>query len=1158
MSRLRVGLVTVLIAAGFCAASAPVVAAPASSLWIGTPATLTPLHSYVAGSEASGSVPCEQNRTVEIPWNLGTRTVTGCLAAYRGVTQIGDLINNATVLSSASFVKLFQNGSLMGFYCAGVVYGCYVKEMQVDYYDYGVVSGLNVGLRLHASPVGPYLADAFGPIGVDSFSMAGDPNSSTFVAVAPSRSSVVVWSARQATPPTVVGGTPSPNIGISLTTAVAISGRYAAFSTGNYGTLNVADLGYCGTPNSNAQVLTSGCTSRTLAQITGTPAHNPQGVYFIRFAGDAVINFVASRTLLNSDTTNRTWFSLASTGAVADRYVALGDSFSAGEGAADGANPYEPGTDHRIGIWPQLQAVNLCHRTANAYPALLAPTATSDSVTPQSFANVACSGATVENVFHGQYNEGPQLDALHTADHVARVVTLGIGGNDIEFADIVASCVTPFTLHVNCYQSPSDRTRLARTIQQAWGPLVATYAEVRRSAPKAEIYVVGYPLMVQEQSECVSGATLGDPERKLANQVVNYLNDVIASASRFAGVKYVDVSHALDGHRFCQRHPWVNGLRAGDDIPSSNIPLVANESFHPTREGQSAIAATVLDKEPQLGHKTDLIPCTVVGASINPCPDKSESPPVLPSDWASDPAAGNVRAARASYSGPVGFVHLDALQPGTSATATIYSTPVALGSVTVGADGIATFQVPANIDPGPHVVAFSGTNLDGSPVRAFLPYVAPGPDGDLDADGISDAQDPCPVTPAAGPPVDIDADGRDDACDLRLDDGPAGDFDDDALTNAEEAQRHTDPLLADTDDDGLADGVEVLAGTDPLDRDSPGVGGKSSSTALASSSNPSIVGQRVTFTATVSRGVGSTTTPTGSVTFSDGDATLGTAQLVNGTADFGTSGLIAGTHAVTAAYQGNLEYAASTSTAVRQVVSVGQDATVTVTGAVQPHKASSKLRLKIQNRSVAPLRLESKDVTVTATVNGVQVDPDQIVLPLLDASLKKNASVNLQVSWHHGTQLRIGDDVIVTGCSVNLGDPAPANNCSSVSTHVTDVDLSTTTSIVAATARKGATKTKFRIGVVNRASQKAMPFRTDNVVVAATLNGNPMPGGPIRAPKAAPGAVNVGRTKFFAFSSGDHGRLAVGDLIEVTSCVVGIPANDAVNPCSTSRRVVVP
>jgi hypothetical protein len=90
------------------------------------------------------------------------------------------------------------------------------------------------------------------------------------------------------------------------------------------------------------------------------------------------------------------------------------------------------------------------------------------------------------------------------------------------------------------------------------------------------------------------------------------------------------------------------------------------------------------------------------------------------------------------------------------------------------------------------------------------------------------------------------------------------------------------------------------------------------STALSSSPNPSTFGQSVTFTATVTSGVG---TPTGSVTFRDGTTGLGSGTLnASGQATFNTSALSVGNHSITAVYDGDTNYVASTSATLTQTV----------------------------------------------------------------------------------------------------------------------------------------------------------------------------------------------------------------------------------------------
>jgi hypothetical protein len=124
-------------------------------------------------------------------------------------------------------------------------------------------------------------------------------------------------------------------------------------------------------------------------------------------------------------------------------------------------------------------------------------------------------------------------------------------------------------------------------------------------------------------------------------------------------------------------------------------------------------------------------------------------------------------------------------------------------------------------------------------------------------------------------------------------------------------------------------------------------------TTVTSSANPSSFGQSVTFSATVTSISGGT--PTGTVAFKNGTATLGTQNLAGGAASLATSALTVGTHSVTVVYNGDTGHAASTSAAVSQVV----NKTTTSTA------LSSSLNPSTVGESV------TFSATVTATTSGV-------------------------------------------------------------------------------------------------------------------------------------------------------------------------------------------
>jgi Bacterial Ig-like domain (group 3) len=102
-------------------------------------------------------------------------------------------------------------------------------------------------------------------------------------------------------------------------------------------------------------------------------------------------------------------------------------------------------------------------------------------------------------------------------------------------------------------------------------------------------------------------------------------------------------------------------------------------------------------------------------------------------------------------------------------------------------------------------------------------------------------------------------------------------------------------------------------------------------TSLSASATQLTPGQSVTFTATVVPQAGSNV-PTGTITFLDGTATLGTTSLNgSGIATFSTTSLVAGTHSIVASYGGDSKDAASVSSAVTIIVTAAQGPVATTT-----------------------------------------------------------------------------------------------------------------------------------------------------------------------------------------------------------------------------------
>ena len=110
------------------------------------------------------------------------------------------------------------------------------------------------------------------------------------------------------------------------------------------------------------------------------------------------------------------------------------------------------------------------------------------------------------------------------------------------------------------------------------------------------------------------------------------------------------------------------------------------------------------------------------------------------------------------------------------------------------------------------------------------------------------------------------------------------------------------------------------------------VGGDTTTTLVSSPGGTGSYGDAVTFTATV----GASGVPaTGTVTFRDGSAVLGTGVLSGGTAAFTTSTLTVANHSITATYDGNGSFSGSVSSPMTYVVT---PKAVTITGVTAGNK----------------------------------------------------------------------------------------------------------------------------------------------------------------------------------------------------------------------------
>lgn len=400
-------------------------------------------------------------------------------------------------------------------------------------------------------------------------------------------------------------------------------------------------------------------------------------------------------------------------------YVALGDSFSSGEGELDDAY-YLPQTNDANG---------LCHVSSRSYPFLLS------AAWQMSMQSVACSGAKMTHILErpqyttkqGTLAPGASLQIEAVRQSRPQLVTVGIGGNDAGFMDKLKACVTPGT----CVwaSDPDFRAATAKELQSLYGRYVDLFHRLRDAAPFGRVFAVGYPFIMSQDGTCRSyvGLAFTKEERRYVHEAIFYLNTIIESAAKKSGVGYFDIAHAFRGDELCSRaqEKAMNAFRLGDDIAPlealSNIKLIGAESFHPTPFGHERTATHILRDYP---HESDVLTClNCVDAGYGTVPD---APPY----WgalervaeASSQRAVTLSADEINTEEPLSIVVDKAsFIPRSLVEVYLYSDPLKLWQGYADEDGglRVTLTLPPAITSGIHTLSVSGDSFGNQTTRLY-------------------------------------------------------------------------------------------------------------------------------------------------------------------------------------------------------------------------------------------------------------------------------------------------------------------------------------------------------------------------------------------------------------------------------------------------------
>lgn len=299
-------------------------------------------------------------------------------------------------------------------------------------------------------------------------------------------------------------------------------------------------------------------------------------------------------------------------------YLALGDSFSSGEGdigrKSDGSSYYLLVTDYTKG----------CHISTRSYPFALRQTW---GIAEDKMKSVACSGAQVLPDYYGRLGgylgQGGRLKGINDivgAQDIAlqnfipgrvpqiefvkkyqpKIITLTGGGNDVGFGRILSDCASVYWedywrfVPSDCsyaVEGSGARSSLLDAIDTQFLITKQLINGLKSASPESKIIVIGYPSFVYDGLSGCEPANVGNlsaNERRMVNGMTSRLNRALQRAAHDTGVSFVDIGDSLKGGRLCEGSAYMTGV--WDGIRGRAID---EERFHPNAEGHARIAKAI-------------------------------------------------------------------------------------------------------------------------------------------------------------------------------------------------------------------------------------------------------------------------------------------------------------------------------------------------------------------------------------------------------------------------------------------------------------------------------------------------------------------------------------------------------------------------------------
>ncbi|MFJ5229956.1 SGNH/GDSL hydrolase family protein [Kitasatospora sp. NPDC088391] len=391
--------------------------------------------------------------------------------------------------------------------------------------------------------------------------------------------------------------------------------------------------------------------------------------------------------------------------------VAMGDSYISGEAGRWAGNA---NTDNKGSVWGTDRAASGCNADGSScghdLQGVYGDTsydggnkcdrsdvseiagAEIDGVPPELRFNLACSGATTDNVVRSSFKgEKPQVEQLKelAKRYQVKTIVLSVGGNDINLVGVMQQCgLYFFTGAGPCKGGVLDNALPGKinevqdkvvgaldavhTTMQSLGYSRANYRLVAQSypGPLADAAHYRYSEESIEQRYKAGGCPFYDADATWARkEVIPNVNEMIRGAARRGDAFFLDMQDALAGHELCHisAAQATSANSPANPLPAAQaewvrwVPYVAlpwggqgnsQEGVHPNAYGQQALSSCLTQAADKISNGGREFSCAASAGSATPAVQTVSSDPNY-SAASVDRAVGFLTASEDRYASTV-------------------------------------------------------------------------------------------------------------------------------------------------------------------------------------------------------------------------------------------------------------------------------------------------------------------------------------------------------------------------------------------------------------------------------------------------------------------------------------------------------------------------